>query len=289
MRCDDVRRAVYLFLDGSLDEHEQLDFTATSVSAPTANAHEVHRRIRVFILAACAPAGAPERLSSALLRRSARSEHEWARDRRDDAHPRLLQSEQRHRSRAHPRRASAARVDPAARDPGGAVEEISRYKLEVARTKGYHRLIVEDVSLGFDELGNFPGPYVKWLLEAAGGKGLAAIAYALNDRAAHAQCCVAYWDGGRATSSSASAAGEVLVEPRGEQKFGWDAWFRPRGKDVRRNVTRGERRRLASRRRLSSTRGSSYECRILRTEVSPREDATPNSPPLSSVQVTEIR
>jgi len=75
------------------------------------------------------------------------------------------------------------------------VEEITRYKLDVARTKGYHRLIVEDGSLGFDELGNFPGPYVKWLLEAAGGKGLAAIAYALNNRAAKAQCCVAYWDG----------------------------------------------------------------------------------------------
>src|SRR5919197_422287 len=75
------------------------------------------------------------------------------------------------------------------------VEEITRYKHEVARSKGYHRLIVEDVSLGFDELGNFPGPYVRWLLEAAGGKGLAAIAYALNNRAARAQCCVAYWDG----------------------------------------------------------------------------------------------
>src|SRR5437764_8533892 len=75
------------------------------------------------------------------------------------------------------------------------VEEITRYKLEVARTKGYQRLVVEDVSLGFAALGNFPGPYVRWLLEAAGGKGLAAIAYALNDRAAHARCCVAYWDG----------------------------------------------------------------------------------------------
>src|SRR2546430_6352806 len=68
------------------------------------------------------------------------------------------------------------------------VEDITRYKLEIARTKGYHRLVVEDVSLGFDELGNFPGPYVRWLLEAAGGKGLAAIAYALNHREATAQC-----------------------------------------------------------------------------------------------------
>ena len=109
------------------------------------------------------------------------------------------------------------------------VEEITRYKLEVARTKGYHRLIVEDVSPGFDELGNFPGPYVRWLLEAAGGKGLAAIAYALNNRSAKAQCCVAYWDGVQGHVFLGECAGDVLVEPRGARKFGWDAWFEPRG------------------------------------------------------------
>ena len=109
------------------------------------------------------------------------------------------------------------------------VEEITRYKLDVAKTKGYGRLIVEDVSLGFDELGNFPGPYVRWLLEAAGGKGLAAIAYALNNRAARAQCCVAYWNGSEGKLFMGEAEGEVLVEPRGERHFGWDAWFQPRG------------------------------------------------------------
>jgi XTP/dITP diphosphohydrolase len=109
------------------------------------------------------------------------------------------------------------------------VEEITRFKLEIARTKGYHRLIVEDVSLGFDELGNFPGPYVRWLLEAAGGKGLAAIAYALNNRAAKAQCCVAYWDGVDGHVFNGECLGEVLVQPRGTQTFGWDPWFQPRG------------------------------------------------------------
>ncbi len=109
------------------------------------------------------------------------------------------------------------------------VEEITRYKLEVARTKGYNRLIVEDVSLGFDELGNFPGPYVKWLLEAAGGKGLAAIAYALNNRSARAECCVAYWDGSKGEIFCGVTEGEVVLEPRGEHHFGWDAWFQPRG------------------------------------------------------------
>lgn len=109
------------------------------------------------------------------------------------------------------------------------VEDITRYKLETARTKGYGRLIVEDVSLGFDELGNFPGPYVRWLLEAAGGKGLAAIAYALNNRAARAQCCVAYWNGLEGEIFVGETKGEILVKPRGDQHFGWDAWFQPAG------------------------------------------------------------
>ena len=108
------------------------------------------------------------------------------------------------------------------------VEEITRYKLEVAKSKGYARLVVEDVSLGFDELGNFPGPYVRWLLEAAGGTGLAAIAYALNNRAARAQCCVGYWDGQQVRLFLGETPGEILVKPRGERHFGWDAWFQPR-------------------------------------------------------------
>ncbi|HEX7190081.1 MAG TPA: non-canonical purine NTP pyrophosphatase [Thermoanaerobaculia bacterium] len=111
------------------------------------------------------------------------------------------------------------------------VEEVTRYKLEAARTKGYERLIVEDVSLGFDELGNFPGPYIKWLLEAAGGKGLGAIAYALLNRSAKAQCCLAYWDGRESRIFIGECAGEVLVEPRGHENFGWDPWFRPHGSE----------------------------------------------------------
>lgn len=109
------------------------------------------------------------------------------------------------------------------------VEEVTRYKLEAARAKGHEQLIVEDVSLGFDELGNFPGPYIKWLLQAAGGKGLGALAYALLNRSAKAQCCLAYWDGHAPRVFLGECTGEVLVEPRGDHKFGWDPWFQPHG------------------------------------------------------------
>lgn len=109
------------------------------------------------------------------------------------------------------------------------LEEITRHKLELARTRGYSRLIVEDVSLGFDELGNFPGPYIHWLLKAAGGRGLGAIAYALRDPGALARCCVGFFDGEEIHLLLGETHGRILVEPRGESGFGWDAWFHPDG------------------------------------------------------------
>lgn len=108
-------------------------------------------------------------------------------------------------------------------------EDVTRHKLETAKARGYHKLIVEDVSLGFNELGNFPGVYVRWLLQAAGGRGLGAMAYALRNRNARAQCCIGYWDGKANHIFLGETEGEILVEPRGDQTFGWDPWFVPAG------------------------------------------------------------
>lgn len=109
------------------------------------------------------------------------------------------------------------------------VEDITRHKLELARTRGHQRIIVEDVSLGFTELGGFPGPYVRWLLEAAGGKGLGAIAFALRNPAAVARCCIGFFDGEDIRILLGEVHGEILVSPRGDAGFGWDAWFLPEG------------------------------------------------------------
>jgi len=40
---------------------------------------------------------------------------------------------------------------------------------------------------------------------------------------------VAYWDGTKGEIFCGLAEGEILVEPRGDFHFGWDAWFQPRG------------------------------------------------------------
>jgi non-canonical purine NTP pyrophosphatase (RdgB/HAM1 family) len=148
------------------------------------------------------------------------------------------------------------------------IEDITRYKLEQARVKGYGRLLVEDVSLGLDELGDFPGPYIRWLIEAAGGDGLATIAGALRNRAAHAQCCVAYWDGETARFFHGETAGQVVPTPRGEHKFGWDAWFQPEGS----SRTFGEM--TAEEKDRTSHRGKAYRqlAAWLRTQVPPGRD-----------------
>jgi non-canonical purine NTP pyrophosphatase (RdgB/HAM1 family) len=109
------------------------------------------------------------------------------------------------------------------------LEEIVQAKLDRARESFDGPLLVEDVSLGFDALGGFPGPYVRWLLESAGGAGLAVIARSLADRSARARCALAYWDGCTSSLFVGETAGEILLEPRGSSGFGWDAWFLPRG------------------------------------------------------------
>lgn len=109
------------------------------------------------------------------------------------------------------------------------LEEIVRAKLERARALVDGPLLVEDVALGFDALGGFPGPYIRWLLESAGGSGLGAIAHSLPDRTARARCALACWDGSVVTVLVGETAGELLPDPRGTSGFGWDAWFLPRG------------------------------------------------------------
>ncbi|MCM2313527.1 MAG: non-canonical purine NTP pyrophosphatase [Thermoanaerobaculia bacterium] len=111
------------------------------------------------------------------------------------------------------------------------LEEIVAAKLQRARESFDPPFLVEDVSLGFDALGGFPGPYVKWLLEAAGGAGLASIARALESRRASARCALALWDGRVTSLFVGETAGEILTEPRGSAGFGWDAWFLPLGSE----------------------------------------------------------
>jgi non-canonical purine NTP pyrophosphatase (RdgB/HAM1 family) len=109
--------------------------------------------------------------------------------------------------------------------------------LEVLRETGaeaFRRLgrpvVVEETGLELAALNGFPGPLVKWMLQAAGATGIASAARALGDPRATARCALLWTDGERETVGEGETHG-VLVEPRGAGGFGWDPVFLPVGEE----------------------------------------------------------
>jgi mycothiol system anti-sigma-R factor len=81
MLCDDVRRTVYFFIDGSLAEAKQRDFRSHLDLCPDCDKRtKVQFRIRRFVLARLAPQPAPEKLRKRLTRSLRAFRDEWQRE-----------------------------------------------------------------------------------------------------------------------------------------------------------------------------------------------------------------
>lgn len=63
MVCDEVRRVVYFFLDGSLGRQKLMEFeTHLEICRDCADRTSLSRRLRSFIRRRLSPVGAPEHL-----------------------------------------------------------------------------------------------------------------------------------------------------------------------------------------------------------------------------------
>lgn len=91
-------------------------------------------------------------------------------------------------------------------------------------------VVVEEAGLELAALNGFPGPLVKWMLEAVGAGGIARTALALGEPRATARCLLLWTDGAREVIGEGTTVG-TLVEPRGSGGFGWDPAFLPDGED----------------------------------------------------------
>jgi non-canonical purine NTP pyrophosphatase (RdgB/HAM1 family) len=78
-------------------------------------------------------------------------------------------------------------------------------------------------------MNGFPGPLVRWMLEATGAEGIARAAIALGDPRARAACVLAWTDGRELVLGRGACDGELVLPPRGSEGFGWDPVFRAAG------------------------------------------------------------
>lgn len=90
-------------------------------------------------------------------------------------------------------------------------------------------LVVEETALELVAFGGFPGPLVKWMLEAMGAAGVARAALALGDGRAAARCALRFQDGDEAVVAEGVTAGTLVLPPAGDAGFGWDPVLVPEG------------------------------------------------------------
>jgi non-canonical purine NTP pyrophosphatase (RdgB/HAM1 family) len=108
------------------------------------------------------------------------------------------------------------------------LEEVLEAKAQEAWERIRRPLVVDETGLDLACFGGFPGPLIKWMLQATGAAGIARAAAALGDTRATARCALLFTDGRRRIVAQGAVPG-TLVAPRGQGGFGWDEIFLPAG------------------------------------------------------------
>lgn len=113
--------------------------------------------------------------------------------------------------------------------------EVVHAKADEARKHVDGALVVEETGLELHAMNGFPGPLVKWMLQAIGPIGIARSVHALDDARATARCLLVFdgfVDGEHCRLVAEGAThGRLVLEPQGDEGFGWDPIFVPDGEE----------------------------------------------------------
>lgn len=109
------------------------------------------------------------------------------------------------------------------------IAEVLRAKAEEAWRQLGVPLVVDETGLDLAALSGFPGPLVKWMLDAIGPEGIARVGLALGDSRATARCALLYRDAERTVLAEGETSGCLVLPARGGEGFGWDPVFQPEG------------------------------------------------------------
>lgn len=114
------------------------------------------------------------------------------------------------------------------------LHEIVAHKLKQAYEICQKPVLVEDVSLVFNALGDLPGPYIKWFVEHAGNEACCRMLDGFEDRTAVIRCTFGYYDGEKMKFFDSELLGSISDTPRGENGFGFDRFFMHEGATITR-------------------------------------------------------
>lgn len=113
------------------------------------------------------------------------------------------------------------------------LNEIVEHKVKQAYNLIKKPVIVEDVSLEFEALNGLPGPFIKFYIEKVPFETICSMINGLS-RKATAKCVFGYFDGINLELFQGSLDGEITKVPSGDNGFGWDRLFIPKGYNVTR-------------------------------------------------------
>jgi inosine triphosphate pyrophosphatase len=108
--------------------------------------------------------------------------------------------------------------------------KIIEEKLKEASKISEGRFFCEDVSLGINCLNGLPGPFIKWFLDVLKPEGIFDLVSKSEDKSAVGKTVVGYSDGDKIVFFEETMEGDI-VSPAGENGYGWDCLFRPKGYD----------------------------------------------------------
>lgn len=110
------------------------------------------------------------------------------------------------------------------------LEEIAEHKARQAYEKIGRPVLIDDVGLTFEALGELPGPFIRFFVDTPNGlENLCRMLDGFDTRRATAECVMAYFDSNELGIFKGSLGGEIADAPRGDNGYGWDKIFIPDG------------------------------------------------------------
>ncbi len=131
------------------------------------------------------------------------------------------------------------------------IYEIVKHKVSEAYSQIKSPVLVEDTSLSFSSLGKLPGPLIKWFSQELGNEGLCRILNNFEDRSVVAQVVFGFFDGKDIKYFEGSMDGIIADSPKGQNGFGWDPIFIPKGFDKTWGEMTPEEKEVKSMRKLA--------------------------------------